>query len=172
MTLVVALALALAMPSLLAAQPVPPPSITFEEAIARALKNNPGVAEASQAILRAEALLQQAQTVYRPTVAAAVTTTSLDAARGFDTFVTQPQVQSLVGASVSYPGIAASRWAARAQAQDQLQVARRSAAALRTPISRSSRSSARSKSTCARVRTHRRTSTTRGHGSRAASAAA
>ena len=48
------------------AQPVAE-RLTFEEAIRRALDNNPGVAEASQAILRAEALLQQASIVRRPT---------------------------------------------------------------------------------------------------------
>src|SRR5687767_4971381 len=98
--------------------------VTFEEAVRLALDRNPGVAEAAQTILRAEALLQQAQTVYRPTVSANVTTTVLDSERGFDTFVTQPQVQSLFGASLSYPVLAASRWAARSQARDQVQVAR------------------------------------------------
>lgn len=107
------------------AQPLATPEkVTFDEAIRRALERNPGVAEAAQAILRAETLLQHAQTVYRPTIGASVTTTVLDAARGFDEFVTQPRTQSLVGGSVSYPVLAASRWAERAQAQDQIRVAR------------------------------------------------
>lgn len=107
------------------AQVVPDPErVTFDEAIRRALEKNPGIAEAAQAILQAETLLQQARTVYRPTVAATVTTTVLDAPRGFDEFVTQPRTQSQVGASLSYPILAASRWAARAQAQDQIRVAR------------------------------------------------
>jgi outer membrane protein TolC len=105
--------------------PAPAPErVTFDEAIRRALEKNPDVAAAAQAILRAETLLQQVQTVYRPTLAASVTTTVLDAERGFDEFVTQPRTQSLVGASVSYPVLAASRWAGRAQAQDQIRVAR------------------------------------------------
>src|SRR5687767_6046499 len=41
--------------------------VTFEEAIRLALEKNPDVVEAAQAILRAEALLQQARTVERPT---------------------------------------------------------------------------------------------------------
>jgi outer membrane protein len=107
------------------AQPLPEPErVTFEEAIRRALEKNPGIAEASQAILRAENLLQQAQTVYRPSLNGSLTTTVLDAERGFDQFVTQPRMQSLLGASVSYPVLAASRWAARAQADDQVRVAR------------------------------------------------
>jgi outer membrane protein TolC len=98
--------------------------VTFDDAIRRALERNPTVVESAQAILRADALLQQARTVYQPTVSASVTTTLLDGERGFDEFVTQPRTQSLLGASVSYPVLAAARWAQQAQAQDQLRVAR------------------------------------------------
>lgn len=101
-----------------------PQQVTFDEAIRLALEKNPEVAQAAQAILRAETLLQQAQTAYRPTVSASVTTTVLDSERGFDEFVTQPRTQSLLGASLSYPVLAASRWAQRAQAEDQIRVAR------------------------------------------------
>src|SRR5688572_3018642 len=73
--------------------------VTFEEAIRRALEKNPDIAEAAQAILRAETLLQQARIVYRPSVNANVTSTLLDSERGFDDFVTQPRVQTLMGAS-------------------------------------------------------------------------
>jgi outer membrane protein len=103
---------------------VMPERITFEEAIRRAVEKNPGIAEASQAILRAEALLQQANIVRQPTVSATATTTLLDAERGFDEFVTQPRTQTLLGGAISYPVLASSRWAERAQAQDQVRVAR------------------------------------------------
>jgi hypothetical protein len=106
------------------AQTSSPERLTFEEAIRRALEKNPDIAEAAQAILRAETLLQEARTVYRPTVSANVTSTLLDSERGFDEFVTQPRLQTLMGASVSYPVLAATRWAQRAQAQDQVRVAR------------------------------------------------
>ena len=98
--------------------------VTFDDAIRRALERNPTIVESAQAILRADALLQQARTVYQPTVSASVTTTVLDAQRGFDEFVTQPRTQSLMGASVAYPVLAAARWAQQAQAQDQIRVAR------------------------------------------------
>jgi outer membrane protein TolC len=113
---------------------VTPPRVTFGEAIRIALEKNPGVAEAAQAIQRAEALLQQAQTIYRPTLSGTVTTTMLDNERGFDEFVTQPRVQSFLSASLSYPVIAASAWAARAQAQDQVRVARLSVTEVRRQI--------------------------------------
>ena len=108
--------------------------ITFDEAIRRALEKNPGVAEAAQAILRAEALLQQAKVVRQPTVSAAATTTLLDSERGFDEFVTQPRTQTLFGAAVSYPVLASARWAQSAQAEDQIRVARLSVTETRRQI--------------------------------------
>jgi outer membrane protein len=133
---VVALGLAAASLALVdsaAAQTIPA-KVTFEDAIRIALEKNPGIAEASQSILRAEALLQQARTVYRPTLSGSVVTNVLDSARGFEAFVVQPQTQSVFGASLSYPVIAASRWAARAQAEDQVRVARLSVADVRRQI--------------------------------------
>ena len=107
------------------AQTLPEPErVTFELAIARALERNPGIAEAAQSILQAEALLQQVSTVYRPTVNGNITTSILDSERGFNDLVTQPRTQSLFGVSVSYPVLAASRWAQRVQAEDQIRVAR------------------------------------------------
>ncbi|MGE3190198.1 MAG: TolC family protein, partial [Vicinamibacterales bacterium] len=111
-----------------------PEPVTFDEAITRALARNLTVAEAAQNILRAEALLQQANVVYRPGVSGTVTTTMLDSARGFDDLVTQPRTQALFGASVSYPVLAASRWAARVQAADQVAVARLGVAETRRQI--------------------------------------
>jgi outer membrane protein len=105
-------------------QPVPPARLTFDEAIARAIERNPDVAQAAQAILQAETLLQQALGVYRPTLTGTIVTTGLDSERGFDGLVTQPRTQGLFAASLSYPVLAASRWAARAQAEDQIRVAR------------------------------------------------
>jgi outer membrane protein TolC len=117
------------------AQTVPEPErITFEDAIRRAVEKNPGVIEAAQAILRAETLLQEARTVYRPTLSADVTTTVLDAERGFDDLVTQPRTQTAFGATLSYPILAAARWAQRAQAEDQIRVAKLSVAEVRRQI--------------------------------------
>lgn len=115
------------------AQTLPEP-VTFDEAIRRALEKNPDVAEAAQAILRAETLLQQAQSVYRPMLGANLTTTVLDSERGFEDLITQPRTQSLLGASVSYPVLAAARWAQRAQAEDQIQLARLSVGETRRQV--------------------------------------
>ena len=58
----------------------------------------------------------------------------LDAARGFDGNITQPRTQSAFNATVSYPMLAASRWAAKNQAADQVGIARISAQETRRQV--------------------------------------
>ena len=109
--------------------PIPTPapvgqSVTFDEAIRIALERHPDAARAAQAILRAEALLQGARSVFLPQVNGTVTTTILNEARGFEGQITQPQTQSSFGAQGVFPVLAASRWAQAAQARDQVGIAR------------------------------------------------
>lgn len=108
--------------------------ITFDDAVRRAIEQNYTVGQAVQSILRAEAVLQQANTVFRPTVDGVVTTSVLDAGRGFDDQIVQPQTQTFFGATAAFPVLAASRWAARTQAQDSVEVARISADEVRRQI--------------------------------------
>ncbi len=61
-------------------------------------------------------------------------TTVLYNERGFNGQAVQPQVQSLFAASLSYPVLAASRWAARVHAEDQVRVARLSVTETRRQI--------------------------------------
>jgi outer membrane protein TolC len=110
--------------------------VTFDEAVRRALERNPSVGEATQAILRAEAILDQARSVFRPAVDGFVGTTILDDARGFAGNVTQPQRQTTFNAAVSFPFLAASRWAQKTQAGDQVRVARISADETRRQVAR------------------------------------
>jgi outer membrane protein len=114
------------------AQPIA--AVTLEEAVRLAVERNPTARQAATSILRADAVLQQARTVAWPTVNAGLATTVLDSERGFDAFVTQPRTQSLWSASVAYPVLAASRWAARAQAGDQVRVAQYGAEEVRRQI--------------------------------------
>lgn len=139
--LVLAPVVALATPVTLAraqSEAAPPPSpavadtgilesVGFDEAVQRATQRDPTVREAAQAILRSQALLDQAKTVFRPLLHGNVGTTTLDDARGFDGMITQPRTQTVFNATLSYPFLAASRWAARNQAADQVEVARISA---------------------------------------------
>src|SRR5689334_8187620 len=88
-----AVVLILAAVSASAQTDLPRERVTFQEAVRRATERHPTVAEAAQAILRAEALLDQAKSVFRPTLYGDVSTTILDAARGFGGNITQPRTQ-------------------------------------------------------------------------------
>jgi outer membrane protein len=98
--------------------------VTFDEAVSRAVARNPSVGEAAQAILRAEALLSEARSVFLPLAYGNVGTAILDGARGFDGNVVQPRTQTAFSATASYPVLAASRWAFRNQAADRVETAR------------------------------------------------
>jgi HAE1 family hydrophobic/amphiphilic exporter-1 len=103
-----------------------PPSeaLSFDEAIARALEQNRTVQIAASNVLRAEALLQQVRATTLPAAEITFSNTTLDTERGFDGLVTQPQNQSLIGATVSMPVLAAAQWAAKAQQADRVEIAR------------------------------------------------
>jgi len=111
-----------------------PDSVTFDEAVALATERSPGVAEAAQAILRAEALLARARTVFWPQAYGNVGTTVLDDARGFDGNVVTPRTQTAFGATVSYALLDAARWANKSAAGDNVEVARASAHEVRQHV--------------------------------------
>lgn len=119
---------------LLAATTAPVESVTFEEAVRRAMERNPTVGQAEQAIRRTQALLDQARSIFRPTVTGTAGTTVLDAERGFDGNITQPRRQTAFGGVASFPVLAASRWAAARQASDQVGIARISAEETRRQV--------------------------------------
>jgi outer membrane protein TolC len=118
----------------LQAQAPPVERVTLDEAVARALKNNPTIAAASQAVLRAEGLLQQARAATLPNVSAAFLNTVVDTERGFNGVVTQPRTQSTLSANFSMPVLAATRWAAATQARDQIALADLATADVRKQI--------------------------------------
>jgi outer membrane protein TolC len=109
-------------------------SLTFDEAVRRALERNPTVGQAEQAIRRAQALLSQARSVFRPDVFGTAGTTILDDARGFDGNITQPRTQTTFNATASFPFLAPSRWAAKNQAEDQVHIASISAQETRRQV--------------------------------------
>ena len=111
----------------------PVETVTFDEAVARALAKNPTVAIAATNILRSEALLLQARAATLPRVGVNVTNTTLDSGRSFGDQTVQPQNQSLFGLSASLP-LAATQWAARVQAMDQVEIARLSVTDTRRQI--------------------------------------
>ena len=131
--LVVVVALARAVPAAAQSEPAPE-RVTFPDAVKRATDRNPTVGEAAQAILRAEALLDRAKSVFHPSVYGDVSTTILDAARGFNGNITQPRTQSSFAGTVSYAFLSAERWAAKTQAGDQVGIAKISAEEVRRQV--------------------------------------
>lgn len=117
------------------AQIAPPmETVTLEQAVERAIKNNPTVAQASQGILRAEGLLQQARAATMPFATANLTSLVNSTERRFDDVITSPRTQGTLSAQLGVPVLAASRWAATAQARDQIEIANLSTAEVRTDI--------------------------------------
>ena len=109
-------------------------AVTLEQAVERAIKNNPTVAQASQGILRAEGLLQQARAATMPFITANLSSLVNSTERRFDDVVTSPRTQGTLSAQFGVPVLAASRWAATAQARDQIEIANLSTAEVRTDI--------------------------------------
>jgi outer membrane protein TolC len=118
----------------LAAQTPAIPRVEFDEAVRQALEKNPSVAQAATSIARAEALLEQARAVTRPTVSAGVANVLSDHARGFGGGVFQPRDQLTIAGDVTLPVLAPARWAAVAQARDQIDVSTESVAQVRQQI--------------------------------------
>ena len=123
-----------------AAQAQTPPAapqmetVTLEQAVERALKNNPTVAQAAQGILRAEGLLQQARSAAMPFINARANGVVNSTERRFDDVVTSPRMQATLSAQFGVPVLAASSWAAATQARDQVEIEYLSSVDVRTDI--------------------------------------
>lgn len=109
-------------------------SVTLDEAVQRALKNNPTIGQVAQGVLRAESLLQQARAATLPNVNATFSNVVVDTERGFNGAITQPRSQSAFSATLGVPVLALSQWAATTQARDQIEIANLSTADVRTEI--------------------------------------
>jgi hydrophobic/amphiphilic exporter-1 (mainly G- bacteria), HAE1 family len=108
-------------------------AVTFDEAITRALEKNPTVAIAATNILRSEAILAQTRAQTLPRVGVSATNTTLDTGREFGGQTVQPQNQTVLGLNATLP-IGPAQWAAKAQAMDQVAIARLSVTDTRRQI--------------------------------------
>lgn len=108
--------------------------VTFQQAIDRAIANNPSTAVAAAGILRAEGLLAQARSATLLQVTGNVTTTTLNKGVEFQDTTVVPRSQVTVSVNVDQPIVAAAAWARRAQAKDNVQIAELSAAETRRQI--------------------------------------
>src|SRR5262249_60372131 len=135
-----ALGLAASTASLIAAAvvhaqpPAPVIRITFADAIRRAQENNPTIAGAAAAILRAEGLIAQTRAATLFQVSANVTTTTLNQGIEFDGQTVPRRTSLRASTAASMPIVAAAAWARRAQARDTRDVAELSVAETRRQI--------------------------------------
>ena len=114
--------------------PVAVERVTFQQAIDRAIANNPSVAVAAAGILRAEGLLAQARSATRLQVSGNVTTTTLNTGVEFQDTTVVPRSQVTASLTVDQPIVAAAAWARRAQAKDNVQIAELGAVETRREI--------------------------------------
>jgi outer membrane protein TolC len=113
--------------AVIAQTPVPIERVTFDDAIQRAIKNNPSAAIAAAGILRAEALLMEARSASRLQVNGNITTTTLNRGVDFDGATVTPRNQLAASLDVRMPLFAPARWARTAQADEARHVAEASA---------------------------------------------
>ncbi len=109
-------------------------AITFDEAIRRAVTNNPTVQQAAAGILRAEALLQQVRALSLPSLNATLATNVIGPVPEFGGQNIVPRSQLNASAGLAVPLIEPVLWAQRAQAADQVAVARLASADVRRQV--------------------------------------
>jgi outer membrane protein TolC len=109
-------------------------TVTFEEAIARALERNPTVAIAATSIARADVLVRESRAALMPYAEMRLSNVTLDASRGFNGEIFQPQNQFFFTPSVSVPILALWRRSIVEQARDQIEIANRTVAEVRQQV--------------------------------------
>ena len=113
----------------------PVETVTFDEAIARALEKNPTVAIAATNILRAEGVAAAGARAARCRAwARSITNTTLDSGRSFGDQTVQPRNQSLFGLVGVDAVLPPRSGRLRAQAMDQVEIARLSVTDTRRQI--------------------------------------
>jgi outer membrane protein TolC len=101
----------------------PIPTVTWQQALDRALARNPSAVVAQKEILRASALVREARAGWLPTVGAGGTYTHLDSARVLNNAVVTPADQVAGNVQASVPLLAPQAWANDWHAQDNRLVA-------------------------------------------------
>ena len=108
--------------------------LTFQQAVDRAVKQNPSVQQAASEILRAQALLQQARAATLPSVSGTVTNSTLNTGVSFNGITAQPQNQTTLSVGLSALLYAPVAWAEKTQAADNERVAELSDAEVKRQI--------------------------------------
>ncbi len=108
--------------------------ITFDEAIRRATRNNPTIAQAAAGIVRAEAILQQVRSSSRPSINASFSTNVIDPVTRFAGASIIPRTQTQTLGTLSVPVLTPVAWAQRNQAADQVFVSQQTETDVRRQI--------------------------------------
>jgi outer membrane protein len=116
--------------------PLPQPVMTleFDAAIQAAIDKNPTVLQAATNINRAEALLVQSRAAERPTATATVSDATISSPVQFQGATIVPRSQVTITGDISMAIFNAARWAAVAQAMDQVDVAKISTSDVRRQV--------------------------------------
>ncbi len=109
-------------------------TVTFDEAVARAIERNPTLARAATSIDQAGALLDQARAVTLPSVGLNLSSTLLNKRVAFDDSTVVPRGQFTLGATASMPVFSLSDWARVSQARDRVDVVTASTNEVRVQI--------------------------------------
>jgi len=109
-------------------------AVTFDDAIRRAIANNPTMQQAAAGILRAEALLQQTRALSLPSVDATLATNVIGPVPAFGGQNIVPRSQMNASLGLAVPVLQPVRWAQRSQAADQIVVSRRASDDVRREI--------------------------------------
>ena len=111
-----------------------PPRVTFDDAVARALAQNPNFALAAGDVARAQALVRQARAGYLPSLAANAVYTKLDTSRVRGDQVLVPGSQLNANLTLAIPVLSAQRWSQKWRAEDNLDLAHANADDVRRQI--------------------------------------
>ena len=106
----------------LRAQPQPAERVTFDEAVARAIEQNPSAAIAAAGILRADALLAQVRSSNLLQIGASAATTTLNTGVEFEGTTVTPRNSVTAGLDIRMPIYAPVGWARRAQAEQGIAI--------------------------------------------------
>jgi len=109
-------------------------SLTFDQAVQRAIERNPSAAMAAAQILRAEGLLAQARSTGGLAINGTVNSTTLNTGVSFDGNTVVPRSQLTASIDITMPLYAPATWARRTQAMDQRDIANLSAVETRRQI--------------------------------------
>src|SRR6266550_1058368 len=108
--------------------------LTFQQAIDRATKNNPTIAQAAADIMRAEAILQQVRASSLPSINATLATNVIEPVTSFAGASIIPRAQTQTLGAVSIPLLTPVAWAQRTQAADQVFVSQQNESDVRRQV--------------------------------------